>query len=123
MDEIDYTIETFGRSMNINDLRFNRHNVVFLDVERMGALLIERIHGDLLVYLAIAMPPYQKDVYARALQLCHFKKGMPLDVSVAYQNNERLILAIRLCQAEVTMDRLSQSIRLLFYLYENITDG
>jgi type III secretion system chaperone SycN len=121
MDEIDYTIETFGRSMQIDNLRFNQHNVVFLAVEKMGALLIERHKDHLVVYLAVAIPAYQRDAYNKALELCHFKEGMPMDVSVGYLSPNWLILAIRISETEVTMAMLNQAVKLLFYLHGAIS--
>ncbi len=121
MHEIDYTIENFGRGMQINNLRFNEHNVVFLAIERIGALVIERHKDLLLVYLAAAIPAYHRGVYNKALQLCHFKEGMPMDVSVGHQPPDRLILAIRMSERQVTPSMLNQAVKLLFYIHGAIS--
>jgi type III secretion system chaperone SycN len=117
MDETDYIIETFGHSMQIDNLRFNEHNVVFLAVEKIGALLIERYKDLLLVYLVAKIPAYQCDVYNKALQLCHFEEGMPLDVSVGHLPPDMLTLVIRMIATEVTAEKLNQAVKLLFYLH------
>lgn len=122
MDQNDYAIETFGCSIQIDKLRFNEHNVVFLAVEKIGALLIECYNDLFLVYLAAAIPAYQHDAYSKALQLCHFEQGMPLDVAVGHLPPDMLTLVIRLSAGEITAAKLNQAVKLLFYLHGAVCD-
>ncbi len=122
MDKTDRTIEIFGRQLDIEDLRFNDHEVICLDIEEIGKLFIERLKNGILVYLAISIPAHDKHRLITALQLCHFKERLPVPVSAGHiASNRTLLLIIRLSEENITPPSLDMATELLFYLCEEIS--
>ncbi len=122
MDSIERTVEIFGRQIDIEDLRFNGHKVICLDIDEIGKLFIERLKNGILVYLAMSIAAHDNDRLITALKLCHFKERFPVSVSAGHiASNRTLLLIIRFSDEDFSLPSLDMATELLFFLYEEIT--
>ncbi len=111
---IDHEIAEFGRRMGISGLAFPPSGIIALDVEGFGRLHIERRddEAEVLVYVTRPLPAHDREAPRRILELCDYRKGLPL-VLTGGVYDDRLMLLIRLPQQEFTAGLLEADIRIL----------
>ena len=118
MSWIDDTIAEFGMSMNIPGMAFNHHGVVSLNIEKVGAVLIEKSECDVLVLMLRPFPQFAEDVCRRALDLCHYKNNPPFPVSTGLKREELLAFIMRIPERAFTLQAIESSLEYLAKLHE-----
>lgn len=123
MSAIEDTIQRFGYQLGIEHLALGQSGMLCLEIERLGALFIEQLHNDVLMYLARQVPAYRNDVAGKALQLCHFSHNHPYPLNAAFLEDTRLLFACRIPDADFDLAVLSQVLDLLTELHNRIAEG
>lgn len=118
---IDHEIAEFGRRMGMPDLAFPSSGIIALDVEGLGRLHLEYRpdENEVLVYVTCPLPAHDKEAPRRVLELCDYRKGLPLVVTGGV-HNDNLMLLVRLPEREVTAGLLESDIRILSELIRRV---
>lgn len=129
MSWVEETLSTFGRGLRFGELRFNGNGVVCLSFEKGETLYLEQHDGgvdggpeSVLIYLSKQVPPYQGGWRAKALALCHYSQGWPLDVH-AGAREDQLVFLIRVPGEQFAPPTLERAIELLFQLHDTVQEG
>jgi type III secretion system chaperone SycN len=119
MNWIDESLADFGRSMGLESLAFSDQGVVSLVFEAWGELYLERLHNGLLVYLCRGLDRPDAGLYARALELCHWRHNYPFPVNPAVHEDKVLVFSVQLSEQDgVTGPALDEVVRLLTRLHD-----
>lgn len=118
MGWIDDAIAEFGRGMGIESLALGNERLASLAFERSGTLFLEATEGHLLIYMMRDVPARDETLALRALSLCHFRNGLPYDLSPAMKGEDRLIFIARVPEREVSLPVLENTFALLVRLHE-----
>lgn len=97
---LDHEIADFGRRMGIENLSFSSNGLVVLDVEHFGRLSLERVENsgardELLIYVALPIPPHDVDACRRVLALCALEQAHAMPVCGGVRN-QHIVLLVRL---------------------------
>ena len=123
MSWVDDVLADFGRSMGIEGLAFNDSNVVSLKFEVTGDLYIERMDDGILVYVMREIDRPSKEIYAAALELCHWRHNHPFAVNPALRGDRHLVFAVNLTEAEFSMPTMEQLLQFLGQLHDQALEG
>lgn len=109
-----HEIEAFGRRMGIEGLRLPEKGPLAFDVEALGRLHLEEDpeHQELLIYLTLPVPNYDRQAARRVLALCDYRKGLPLVLNGGVYKGQ-LMLLTRMDAAALTAGSLEATIRTL----------
>lgn len=113
MSWIDDAVSDFGRTMGLEPLAFNSSGVINLVFEVSGALYLERADSALLVYLCREIDRPSAELYAAALELCHWRHNHDYPVNAALHQDKTLVFSVRLTEEQVSVPALEQVIQLL----------
>ena len=123
MSWVDDVLADFGRNMGLDGLAFNDANVVSLKFEVLGDLFIERIEDAVLVYVMREVPQPSKEIYAAALELCHWRHNHPFAVNAALKDDRHLIFAVNLTESEFSAPAMEQLLQFFGQLHEQVLEG
>lgn len=123
MGFVDQTLDDYGRGVGLDDLRFNEQGVASLHFEEMGTLLVERLEDAVLVYLIREIERPNSEVYARALELCHWDHNPPYLVNVALRHEGYLAFSVRLDQTEFSLPTIERVVALLDSFHTQAIEG
>lgn len=118
MTSVHAAIEAFGNSLGIQRLAFNEAGVVRLAFETSGTLSIERVEGEVLVFLARRVEPVPDGILERALDLCHFRHGERLRPKVGLGREEELVFWVRASEVTVDVVSIEEALTLLLELHD-----
>lgn len=118
MTSVDAAIEAFGNSLGIPRLAFNEAGVLRLAFETSGKLSIERVEGEVLVFLARHVEPARGDILERALDLCHFRHAERLRPKVGLGRDEELVFWVRISEVTVDVVSIEEALTLLLELHD-----
>jgi len=119
MNWVDESLADFGRSMGLETLAFNDQGVVSLSFEAWGELYLERLQDGLLLYLCRGLDRPDAGLYARALELCHWRHNHAYAVNPAVHDEKLLVFAVRLSQQDAAAGpALDEAVQLLSRLHD-----
>jgi type III secretion system chaperone SycN len=121
MTSVAAAIEAFGNSLGLPRLAFNEAGVVRLSFETSGTLSIERIDGEVLVFLARHVGPAHGDILERALDLCHFRHAERLRPKVGLGREDELVFWVRVPEVAVDVVSIEEALTLLLELHDLAT--
>lgn len=120
MSWVDDVLHEFGRTLGMRRLAFNARGVARMTMERMGSLGIERLPGELLVYMVRRVPASEGRILRRALTLCHYNEGHPFVLQAGLKGDEHLVFLVRIPEREFSVQTVEQSIELLDRLHGSV---
>ena len=123
MSWVNDVLADFGRSLGIEHLAFNEAGVVSLKFEVLGDLYIERMEDGILVYLMRDLNRPGKEVYAAALELCHWQHNHPFQVNAALRGDRSLVFAVNLAESDFSVPAMEQLMQFLGHLHEQVLEG
>ncbi len=110
---LDYEIEAFGRRLGLEGLKLSSEGIARLDIENIGSLYLERGQdGEFLLYLSSPLPPHDTATVRRLLELCDYRRGLPMPVSAGAFSG-RAILLTRMDEGAATASTLENALRFL----------
>ena len=110
---LDYEVEAFGRRLGLEGLKLSSEGIARLDIENIGSLYLERGQdGEFLLYLSSPLPSHDTASVRRLLELCDYRRGLPMPVSVGAFSG-RAILLTRMNEGAVTASTLENALRFL----------
>ena len=123
MTWVDDVLADFGRSLGIDGLAFNDSNVVSLKFEVTGDLYIEHVGDDVLIYVIREIDRPGKEIYAAALELCHWRHNHPFGVNAALRGEGHLVFAVNLPEREFSVPAMEQLLQFLGQLHDQALEG
>ena len=97
--------------------------VVNLKFEVLGDLYLERLEDGVLVYVIRELDRPGKEVYAAALELCHWQHNHPFKVNAALRGERHLAFAVNLSESEFSVPVMEQLLQFLGQLHEQALEG
>ncbi|MDR3037792.1 MAG: CesT family type III secretion system chaperone [Candidatus Adiutrix sp.] len=95
----EHLLAEFGRRLGLGELRPPASGPLTLEVGGLGQLALEPLaDGDLLLSLALPLPPYERERLTRALRRCAPEQGPVYPLACGCHHNH-LIFMVRLPQA------------------------
>ena len=122
MQWIHATIQDFGRSMGIDDLRINAGETLSMRIEGRGDLFLELSGQDVLVYLARPRSGLGHQGLARALELCHDRENTPHPVHAALHGDTTLVFLTRIPGSDFTLPTLVSCLSSLTRLHDSVPE-
>lgn len=117
---LDHEIQAFGHRLGLEALVLSREGRARLDVENVGSFHLELAdeggRRELLVYLAVPLPPHDAAAPRRLLELCDYRSAFPMHLAAGVFSG-RGILLTRMAEGEVTAARLENAFRFLSELF------
>lgn len=109
---MDREIAEFGRRLGLGPLVLPERGSLALEIESAGRLYLEAGEGELRLYLALPLPPYDRETLPRALTRAGFESApaFPLSCGLA---GDSLLLLTRLASARVTAGELERAAEFL----------
>lgn len=123
MSWIDDALSDFGRSMGIPDLRFGDNDALQLAFERRGTLFFERLDDGVLMYLVQQVPYPDAELYARALDACHWRHHHPYAVRAGLRGEDALAFAVEIPNAEFQLPAIERALEFLSDLQQRVREG
>ena len=109
----EHVIAEFGRRMGLPSLTMGRDKPVQLHIEGMGTLFIEEAGEEILLYLARAFPPHDRDAPRRALALCRPELARPFTVSAGLYKDNTLLFLTRFTTKTFSLQSLERAVPVL----------
>ncbi|MEO1525608.1 MAG: CesT family type III secretion system chaperone [Planctomycetota bacterium] len=123
MNVAQETLIEFARHLGLGDLRMSDEGVASLSFEDMGNLFVECAEEGVLVYLARTDVRLEPTLCRAALEICHWRHNHPMDINAAANGENQLVLSTRMSEAEFSLPRLEQALRLLDGLHDQIQEA
>ena len=123
MSWVDDVLADFGRSMGIEGLAFNDANVASLKFEVLGDLFVERLEGEILIYVLREIDRPSKEIYAAALDLCHWRHNHPFAVNAALKGERHLVFAVNVAESDFSVPAMEQMLQFFGQLHEQALEG
>ncbi len=120
MPAIADTLRRFGSSLGLTNFRFNEHNIGALRIEKLGNLRFERFGNRVFCCLSRAFPPHDTDLAERALKAVAPHKGHPFSVRPGLCEENTLVLAVCLDEADFVLPNLERCITLLGEIMDSL---
>lgn len=120
MSAIDLAISEFGQSIDIAGLRLDDNDLVCLQFESSGSLMLQRVEDSLLILLVRPFDRFREDLLERALELCHPRQEHAFQPRASLTADEQLVLSLCLASREVQLASLSQAVALLVRLFDGL---
>ena len=121
---VDQSLAEFGRSIGIDGLTFNEHGVVSLKFELLGGLYLEKAESDcVLVYLVRELDRPSREIFAAALDLCHWRHNHPFAVNASLRDDANLVFSVKLTQEEFSVPTLEQLLQFLGHVHDQAREG
>ncbi|QWZ65562.1 SycN family type III secretion system chaperone Acr2 [Aeromonas sp. FDAARGOS 1417] len=99
----------------------NPHSLIQLELEQSGTLQLERHQGQLILWLARAVPWHQSgEAIRRAMTLTAAAQGPTLPVRSGWLGEDQLILFVTLDERAVTLPQLHQAVTTLTRLQREV---
>lgn len=91
---LDHEIAEFGRRMGMPAFALSQGGLAALDVEGLGRLHLElnTDTDELLVYVALPIPPHDTAAPRRVLDLCDYRHGYPMPLSGGVYKDQIVLL-------------------------------
>ena len=110
----------FGNSLGLEALRWPDSGAVEIQFESRGRLFLELRGDDLLVYLTRELDARDgaAEILRNALQLCHYRRGLPYAVHAGLLGEFTLVFLVRLEAAAVSLPDLEQVLEILTTVHD-----
>ncbi len=105
---MDREIAEFGRRLGLGPLAFPERGPLALEIESAGRLYLEPGEGELWLYLAVPLPPYDRETLPRALARAGFESAPAFPLTCGL-TGDSLLLLTRLPAARVTAGELERA--------------
>ena len=118
---LEHEIEQLGRRMGLAELALSADGMLAFEVEGMGRVYFEHKAEELLIYLACATPPHDRDIARRILTVCHHRNAHPVPLSGGIHKGQTILLTriaernISAALLENTVNYLAQQMRTVFH--------
>ncbi len=122
MEWIHGTIQDFGRSMGIVDMRMDAGGTLSMNIEGQGDLFLELAGQDVLIYLARTRNILGPQAMARALELCHYRENAPHPVHAALHGDSTLVFLTRVPGKDFTLPTLTTCLAHLTRLHDGVPE-
>ncbi len=122
MDLIDATLQDFGSSMGIHDLRCNEQGILKLDIEGLGSLFIEKAEALVTLYLVKPLDFPTLTTLKQALAFCHPNESPLCPVSAGLSREEELAFITHLLPCEFNLPNLEARIEGLKQLHNRVAN-
>ncbi len=123
MSWVDDALADFGRALGFPDLRFPASGPVSLQFERLGTLYFEPLDGQVLTYVVRTLDRPDGELFARALDICHWRHHHPFPVHAGLHAETQLSFAVRIPDTEFTLPTIERAVDLLGQLHDAVTEG
>ncbi|MBI1247968.1 hypothetical protein GC197_09030 [bacterium] len=125
MSWVDDVLADFGHSLGLPSLEFNEAGVACLSFEILGDLYIENInHGEnVLIYVVRELDRPSREIFIKALDLCHWENHHPYSVNAALRGEKHLVFAVNLPGREFSVPAIEQLIQLFQQLHDQAKEG
>ncbi len=123
MSWVNEALADYGRSIGIDSLTFNEAGVASLKFELLGDLYIEQADAGVLVYLMREIERPSAEIYAAALEVCHWQHNHAYQVNPSLRGERYLILAVNLTEEDFSVPTLEQLLQLLGQLHDQALEG
>ena len=121
---IERELAEFGRRMGMPSLAFSAQGIAALDIENMGRLYLERntenpLIPELLLYLVLPVPAYDRQAPRRILELCHYKHAHPMPLHGGMHAGQ-IVLLTRFPEQDVNAARIEMAALFLRSMMERV---
>lgn len=114
--------EKFLSAMGLPPLPFTADHPFSMTLDGLYEVSLEyNVEGDIVLLLAVAMPPYEQEYLEKALRAASYLKERLLDFTVGYSRDKLLLLT--LLPSACTATDLQQWILTLIKQYEQIKEA
>lgn len=125
MNWADNVLADFGRSLGLPSLEFNEAGVASLKFEVLGDLYIEKVDNgeNVLIYVVRELDRPSREIFIKALELCHWENHHPFAVNAALRGDRHLVFSVNLPANEFSMQTLEQLIQFFGQLHDQAKEG
>lgn len=118
MTWVDDVVAEFGKSMGLHRLQFDDKGVVSLKFERLGTVVLEKLDGTVLVYMAREFEPHDSGIARRALTLCHYREQPPYPLQAALHRDQELVFGLRIPARDFQLPTLERAVSYLDHVHQ-----
>jgi type III secretion system chaperone SycN len=123
MSWVDDALADFGRSLGFNDLQFRSDGPVSLEFARLGTLYFEPLDGHVLTYVVRTLDRPDAGLFARALDLCHWRHHHAFPIQAGLAGDTQLSFAVRIPESDFTLPTIERVVDLLGQLHDAVSEG
>ena len=123
MSWVDGALADFGRTLGFHGLAFRDGNPVRLVFDRLGTLVFEPQDGHLLIYIVRTLERPDAELYARALDIVHWRHHHAFPVHAGMHGELEMTFAVRIPEPEFTLPTIERAVDLLGQLHDAVSEG
>jgi len=120
MEQVDSTIQEFGKQMGIANLDASNIKVISFIFEKKGVLFFEKLHGEILIYLARKVDFADHQFCEKILKLSHYSADFSVFMSASFKDKDKLVILSRVQSSEFTLQMIEKIIDQLTAFYERL---
>ena len=98
---LEHEITQFGGRLGFPGLALPPEGILAFDVTNKGRVHFERVGGEILAYLTLPVPPYDRDIARRLLAMCRYDKVRPLPLGAGLHRGQAVLMT-RMPEAAAT---------------------
>ncbi|HVJ87941.1 MAG TPA: CesT family type III secretion system chaperone [Caulifigura sp.] len=123
MSWIDDALADFGRSLGFDQLKFPAEGPVSLQFDRLGTLYFEPLEGSILTYVVRSLDRPDAEMFARALDICHWRHHHAFPVHAGLHGETELTFALRIPDSDFRLPTIERAVDLLGQLHDAVSEG